>query len=167
MSFLTNPQDAHFWVFLALVAFLAILWRAKVPQLVGQALDDVGKRVQAQLDEAGRLTAEAKTLLDQIHTQRVEAEAAAAEMMRAAEVEADRMRAESAKVLEEDVRRMRLVAERRIAVAEALATAQVKAAAADLATHAAETVLAGRVGKSPSDPLIDAGLAGLGAGFRQ
>lgn len=166
MSFLTNPQDAHFWVFIALLVFLAVLWRAKAPQLVGQALDDVGHRVRAQLDEAARLTAEAKALLEDINAQRTQAERDAAAMMAAAQADAERLRAESAKILEEDVRRMRDLAERKIAVAEALATAEVKAAAADLATHAAETVLAGRVGREAKDPVIDAGIAGLTAGFR-
>ena len=53
------------------------------------------------------------------------------------------------------------LAERRIATAEAQAAADVKAAAADLATHLAEQVLTARLAKSKSDPLVDAALAQL------
>ncbi len=166
MSFLTNPQDAHFWVFIALLVFVAILWRARAHTLVGQALDDVGHRVRAQLDEAARLTAEAKALLDDISAKRAQAERDSAAMMAAAEADVERLRAETAKTLGEEVRRMRELAERKIAVAEALATAEVKAAAADLATHAAETVLAARLGRAAPDPTIDLGIAGLANGFR-
>jgi len=153
-------------VFIALLVFIAILWRARAHTLVGQALDDVGHRVRAQLDEAARLTAEAKALLDDISAQRAAAEREAAALMAAARADADRLRAETGKVLEEDVRRMRELAERKIAVAEALATAEVKAAAADLATHAAETVFAVRLGRTSQDPSIDGAIAGLAAGFR-
>ena len=55
MSFLTDPQDAHFWIMIALVVFGAVLWRANVHKLAGKVLDDAGAKVQAQLDEAQRL----------------------------------------------------------------------------------------------------------------
>jgi F-type H+-transporting ATPase subunit b len=166
VSFLTNPQDAHFWVMIALVAFIAILWRANAHSIAGKALDDAGAKVQARLDEAKHLGEEAKALLAQINVQRAETERQAAAMLEAAAVESVRLRAEAAKDLEDDIRRMRELATRKIAVAEALATAEVKAAAADLASHAAETVLAARVAAASSDPMIDSGLAGLAAGFR-
>ena len=168
MSALTNPQDAHFWIMIALVVFAILLWRVKVPAMAMKALDDVGAKVQSQLDEAKRLGDEARALLEQINVQRAETERQAAAMLEAAALEAERLRAEAAKDLEDDIRRMRELATRKIAVAEALATAEVKAAAADLASHAAETVLATRIGRAGAgaDPLIDSGLAGLAAGFR-
>jgi F-type H+-transporting ATPase subunit b len=166
VSALTNPQDAHFWIMIALVAFVILLWRVKAPTMAIKALDDVGARVQAQLDEAKHLGDEARALLEQITVQRAETERQAAAMLEAAALEADRLRAEAAKDLEDDIRRMRELATRKIAVAEALATAEVKAAAADLASHAAETVLSARIAAASADPLIDSGLAGLANGFR-
>jgi F-type H+-transporting ATPase subunit b len=166
VSFLTNPQDAHFWVMIALVAFILVLWRANAHSMAAKALDDAGARVQARLDEAKHLSDEAKALLEQINVQRAETERQAAAMLAAAAAEAERLRAEAAKDLEDDIRRMRELATRKIAVAEALATAEVKAAAADLASHAAETVLAARIAAASADPLIDSGLAGLATGFR-
>lgn len=166
MSALTNPQDAHFWSMIALVVFMIILWRIKVPAMVMKALDDVGARIQARLDEAKTLTEEARALLEQISLQRAETERQAAAMLAAAAADAERIRAEAAKELDDDIRRMRELANRKIAVAEALAIAEVKAAAADLATHAAETILAARVHAMASDPMIDSGLTGLSARFR-
>ena len=166
MSVLTNPADAHFWIFIALIAFALVLWRAKVPGMAMKALDDAGAKIQAQLDEATLLRDEAKALLAQINVQREETEKAAADMLAAAQADAERLRAEAEAALEEDVRRMRELAVRKIAVAEAAAAAEVKAAAADLAGHAAETILAARIAGAKSDPLIDAGLAKLGEGFR-
>ena len=154
MSALINPQDAHFWIFVALIVFALVLWRAKVPGMAIQALDDAGAKVQAQLDEAAKLRDEARALLEQIKIQREETERAAADMLAAALADADRLRAVAVLELEEEIKRMGLLAERKIAVAEAQAAAEVKAAAADLAAHAAE-----------ADPLIDAGLASLATRF--
>ncbi|MGH7024742.1 MAG: ATP F0F1 synthase subunit B [Caulobacteraceae bacterium] len=158
---LTNPQNAHFWVFLALVVLVVLLVRAKLPARAMKALDDAGDKVRAQLDEAHRLREEAAALLDQIKHRREEIERAAAEMLKGAEEDAEKLRAEAAAKLEEDIARREVLAERRIANAEGQAAADVKAAAADLAAEIAEAVLAARIAEAKSDPSIDAGLAGL------
>jgi len=165
VSFLTDPQDAHFWIAIALVVFLAILWRAKAPGMVGKALDDAGARIQAQLDEAARLRDEARDLLAQIVERRAQSEHAAAEMLKTAQADAARLRDEAAADLEGDILRRRALAERRIALAETQAAAGVKAAAADLAAAGAQAVLAARIAGAKTDPLIDAGLEGLGKRF--
>ncbi|HSZ51014.1 MAG TPA: ATP F0F1 synthase subunit B [Caulobacteraceae bacterium] len=164
-SVLTNPQDAHFWAFIALLVLLAVLWRAKAHTMLGKALDTSGDTVKAQLAEAARLRQEAQDLLAQIQTQRAETERAAAELMAAAQADAERLRKESAARLEEDIRRRGVLAERKIALAEAQAANEVKAAAAEMAAQAAEAVLAGRLANATSDPLIDQGLSQLGARF--
>jgi F-type H+-transporting ATPase subunit b len=165
MSVFTNPQDAHFWIFIALVVFAIILWRAKVPGMATKALDDAAAKVQAQLDEAQRLREEAEALLAQVKVQRADTERAAADMLKAAQADAERLRAAAAAKLEEDIKRRADLATRKIAIAEAAATSEVKAAAADLAAQAAESVLAARLAASGADPLIDAGLAGVAKGL--
>ena len=161
VSVFTNPQDAHFWIFLALIAVLVVLWRANVHSLAGKALDGVGAQVQAQLDEAHRLREEAAQLLEQIKAKREETERAAVALLKTAQEDADKLRAEAAEKLEEDITRREALAERKIATAEAQAATDVRAAAAELAAQAAETVLAARIAGAKSDPSIDAGLAGL------
>jgi F-type H+-transporting ATPase subunit b len=162
---LYNPGDAHFWVTVALVVFLIILWRAKVPAMLVGALDGVGAKVQAQLDEAARLRQEAEALLLEIHERRAETERAAADLMASAVADAERLRKDAAEHLEADISRRAILAERKIALAESQAAKEVKAAAADMAAQAAEAVLAGRIAGAASDPLIDQGLARLGARF--
>ena len=166
ISVFTNPKDAHFWIFLALAVLIVVLWRAKVPGVAIKALDDVGAKVQAQLDEAHRLREEAQALLAEITAKREEGERAAAAMLQAAQEDADRLRAEAAEKLEEDIQRREAVAERKIAIAEAQAAAEVKAAAADLAAQTAEAVLTARIAAAKSDPSIDASLKDLAGRFR-
>jgi F-type H+-transporting ATPase subunit b len=166
VSFLYDPQDAHFWIMIALIVFGVVLWRAKVPGMAAKALDDAAAKVQGQLDEAKRLREEAEALLAQIHIQRADTERAAAELLKNAQADADRMRAEAATKLEQDIKRRGLMAERKIALAEAQAASEVKAAAADLAAQAAEAVLTSRLTAAKGgDPLVDVGLSHLAARF--
>ncbi|HWD66556.1 MAG TPA: ATP F0F1 synthase subunit B [Caulobacteraceae bacterium] len=161
ISVFTNPQDAHFWVFIALVVLVIVLWRANVHGMAGKALDAAGEKVQAQLDEAHHLREEATKLLEDIKHRREETERAAALLLKTAQEDADKLRAEAAESLEEDIARREALAERKIALAESQAAAEVRAAAAELAAQTAEAVLAARIAGAKSDPSIDAALAGL------
>lgn len=156
---LDNPE---LWVAIGLVLFFVIVVVAKVPALVGGALDAKAAKIQAELDEAARLRAEAEALLAQIRQEKAEAEAQAAEMLKAAEVDAKRLEQESKAKLEEALTRRQQLAERRIAQAEAQAAADVKAAAADLAARAAEDILAARLAGAKADPVTDAAIAQIG-----
>ena len=156
-------QDAEFWVGVALVLFLGILVWAKVPGLAVKALDSRAEKIRAELAEAERLRKDAEELLAAIRTRREETERHAAEMLANAETEARRLEAEAHVRLEEQIKRRALIAESKIAQAEAQAAADVKAAAAELAAEAAAAVLAKRAQALASDPLVDQAIAGLGA----
>lgn len=156
-------ESAELWVGIGLALFLAICVFVGAFKLVGDALDAKAARIQAELDEAARLRTEAEALLAQIRTEKAEAEAQAAEMLKAAEADARLMEAEAKVKLEETLARRQALAERRIAQAEVQATAEVKAAAADLAAKAAEQILAARLAGQKSDPLLDAAIAQIGA----
>jgi F-type H+-transporting ATPase subunit b len=153
--------DAHFWVGVALVVFIGVLVLAGVHKFAWKALGDAGAKVQAQLAEAEDLRAEAQRLLDNIKVEREAAEKHAAEMLANAEEQAQRLQVEANAKLAEQIERRGQLAERRIATAEAQATADVKAAAAELAAQMAETVLAGRIAGAKTDPLIDAAISQL------
>ena len=77
--------------------------------------------------------------------------------------EAKRQQAEAQVKLAEQIERRGVMAERKIAQAEAQAEADVRAAAVDLAAAMAERVLVSRVGATSSDPLIDAAISQMGA----
>jgi len=147
--------DSHFWVGVALVVFVGVLVMAGVHKFAWKALGDAGDKVRAQLAEADELRAEAQRLLDNIKVEREAAEKHAAEMMANAEEQAKRLQVEANAKLAEQIERRGQLAERRIATAEAQATADVKAAAADLAAQMAERILSQRLAGAKTDPLID------------
>lgn len=154
--------SAELWVLVGLLIFMAIVVVAGVPKMVAKALDDKAAKIQSELDEAARLRAEAEAMLAQIRQEKAEAEAQAADMLAAAEADARRIEAEAKAKLEETLVRRQQLAERRIAQAEAQATTEVKAAAADLAAKAAQDILTARLAAAKSDPLIDAAIGQIG-----
>ena len=155
--------DAHFWVGAAFVVFVGILVMAGVHKFAWKALGDAGDKVRAQLAEADGLRAEAQALLDNIKVEREAAEQHAAAMLADAEEAAKRMQVEANAKLAEQIERRGQRAERRIATAEAQATAEVKAAAADLASQMAEQILTSRLAGAKTDPLIDTAIRQLGS----
>jgi F-type H+-transporting ATPase subunit b len=154
-------QDAEVWVFIGLLIFIGVLIYAKVPGMALKALDARGVKIQAALDEAQRLRDEAAALLASIKAKHAATEALAVEMLKEAEMEAQRMEAEAKVKLEDQIVRRTALADRRIAIAEAQAAQDVKAAAADLAAEMAETILQKRIAGAKSDPLIDRAVGDL------
>ncbi len=154
-------QDAEFWVGVAFVIFLAILVWAGVPKLAANALDGKAQKIKDQLAEAERLRHEAEHLLAQIKNDREAAEKQAAEMLKDAETQAKRIQADARAKLQEQVKRRAEMAQRKIAQAEAQATAEVRSAAVDLAAEAARGVMKARLKGKRSDPLVDKALEEL------
>jgi F-type H+-transporting ATPase subunit b len=156
-------QDAHFWVGVAFAILILILLRAGVSGTVVKLLDGQAAGVQAQLDEATRIRKEAESLLASIKDQRRETEAMAGEMLANARAEALRLETEASEKLADQIKRRGELAERKIAAAEAAATAEVKTAAADLAAQVAEQVLAARIAVAKADPSVDAAIKDMAA----
>lgn len=158
-----NFSNPELWVGVGLLLFFGILVWAGVPRLVAGMLDSKAATIQADLDEAARLRAQAEAMLAEIREQRDAAERQSAEMLKAAEEDAKRLAIEAKAKLEEQITRRAALAERKIAAAEAQAADDVKAAAVDLATLAAEKLLAARLAGAKSDPAADEAIKGLAA----
>jgi F-type H+-transporting ATPase subunit b len=153
-----NPE---LWVAIGLILFLGVVWYAGGFKFALGALDAKAATIQHDLEEAARIRAEAEALLADIKKQRDEAEIQGQEMLKEAKADAKRFAAEAKAKLEEQITRRSALADRRIANAESQATAEVKAAAADLAALLAEGVLAERIANAKSDPLIDQAVSQL------
>jgi len=133
--------DAEFWAIVALVIFVGVMLYIRVPRLINNLLDDRIKKIATDLDEASRLRAEAKALLDSYANKRSEAEAEAANIVTAAREEADRMAKEAATALEGLIVRRTKAVEDKIAQAEQQAVAEVRGRSADVAVEAARVLL--------------------------
>jgi F-type H+-transporting ATPase subunit b len=151
--------EAEFWVAIAFVIFAAILWKAGAFRQMTEGLDQRGKRIRAELDEAKRLREEAAQVLADYQRRRGEAEREAQEIIALAKEEAQRTADEAHQRMEDFVKRRTAAAETKIAQAEAQAMAEVRAAAADAAIQVSETILRERMAGEAAQELISKSLA--------
>jgi F-type H+-transporting ATPase subunit b len=151
--------EPEFWVAVAFVILMAVFAYVGVHRTVITALDHRSERIKAELDDARRLKDEAAKLLAEYKTRRASAEREAEEIISAAKAEAERIAAEAKTKMEDFVARRTKTAESKIALAEAQALADVRAAAADAAVTAASTILSQSVKGSLADDLLAKGIA--------
>ena len=156
MHLLSEPET---WVAVAFVILMALFIYFGVHRTVLKALDNRRDRIQAELDEARRLKEEAAKLLADYNARAAGAEREAQAIIDSAKDEAERIAAEAKAKMEDFVARRTKSAEAKIAMAEAQAMADVRAAAANAAVAAASTILSQSVKGSVADDLIGKGIA--------
>ena len=152
--FLFNPEDPLFWVLVAFLAFIALLFYYKVPALVAKALDDRADAIRKELDEARKLREEAQSLLADYQRKAREAEKEAQSIIEQAKIEAQALAADSRKALTESLDRRSKIAEEKIARAEAQALGEVRSTAVETALAAAHEILKTRTGGSTGETLV-------------
>jgi F-type H+-transporting ATPase subunit b len=158
-EFFAEPRS---WVAIAFVIFF-VLFGKKIWGALTAILDKHADAVRAELDEASRLRKEAEAMLAEASTRREAALVDARAMIAAAHAEAARV-AEQAKLdAEASGKRREQMAMDRIAAAEKAAVTEVQLAAADIATRAAQEVIAATLSAAADAPIIDRAIAGLPA----
>jgi F-type H+-transporting ATPase subunit b len=151
--------EAEFWVAVAFVLLMAVFGYFGIHHTVLKALDHRAARIKAELDEARRLRDEAAKLLAEYKARHARAEGEAQEIIASAKAEAERIATEAKAKMEDFVARRTKTAEGKIALAEAQALADVRAAAANAAVMAASTILSQSVQGSVADDLLVKGIA--------
>jgi len=147
------------WVAIAFVILMVLFAYLGIHKTVLTALDHRSERIKAELDDAKRLKEEAAKLLGEYQTRRASAEREAEEIIANAKAEAERIATEAKAKMEDFVARRTKTAEGKIALAEAQALADVRAAAANAAVEAASTILSQSVKGSVADDLLAKGIA--------
>ena len=158
MEFLATGQ---FWVFVALLIFIAILIAMKVPAMLTATLDERSTEIANELDQARRLREDAEALLASYQRKQVEAMKEAEEIIVQAKAEAERLAAETQANLKALVERRQQVAEDKIAQAEKQAIQEVRGVAADIAVSAAGKLLAEKVDAARDAGLIESAIGDL------
>ncbi|MCZ0736098.1 F0F1 ATP synthase subunit B family protein [Phreatobacter sp. AB_2022a] len=150
---------AETWVAVAFLIFVGILAYFGVHRTVLNAIDERGRKIEGELAEAKRLREEAQAIVADYKAKQAAAEKEAVEIVAAAKADAERLATEAKTKVEDFVARRTKMAEAKIAQAEAQAVAEVRSAAADVATAAAGSVLADIAKGAGGSDLIKAGIA--------
>ena len=151
--------EPEFWVAVAFVILMGLFAYLGVHRTVLQTLDRRSERIKAELDDARRLKEEAAKVLAEYEARRASAEREAEDIIANARAEAERIAGEAKAKIEDFVARRTKTAEGKIALAEAQALADVRAAAADAAVAAASIILSQSVKGEIADELLAKGIA--------
>ena len=152
-------EDPETWVAIAFVILMGAFAWLGVHRTMLTALDHRSERIKAELDDARRLKDEAAKVLAEYKAKRATAEREADDIVTNARAEAERIAADAKIRMEDFVARRTKTAESKIALAEAQAVADVRAAAADAAVTAATTILSQSVKGQVADDLLAKGIA--------
>ena len=129
-------EDPETWVAIAFVILMGVFAYLGVHRMALTALDHRSARIKGELDDARRLKDEAAKVLAEYKARHASAEREA-----------------------QDIIASTKAAESKIAMAEAQALADVRAAAADAAVSAASTILSQSVKGQVADDLLTKGIA--------
>ncbi|WP_128923254.1 type II secretion system protein GspM [Bradyrhizobium guangxiense] len=150
--------DPETWVAVAFVILMVVFGYLGVFKSAMTALDHRAARIKAELDDAARLKQEAAKVLADYKARSATAEREAADIIANAKAEAERIAADAKAKMEDFVARRTKTAESKIALAEAQALADVRAAAAEAAVQAASTILSQSVKGQVADDLLAKGI---------
>jgi F-type H+-transporting ATPase subunit b len=150
--------DPETWVAIAFVILMVVFGYLGVFKKAMAALDHRADRIKAELDDATRLKQEAAKVLADYKARTASAEREAADIIANARSEAERIATEAKAKVEDFVARRTKTAEGKIALAEAQAVADVRAAAAEAAVQAASTILSQSVKGQVADDLLAKGI---------
>jgi F-type H+-transporting ATPase subunit b len=150
--------DPEFWVAVAFVILMGVFVYFGIHRTVLTTLDHRSDRIKAELDDARRLKDEAAKLLAEYKARHATAEREAEDIIASAKAEAERIASEAKTKMEDFVARRTKTAENKIALAEAQALADVRAAAANAAVTAASTILSQTVKGPVAEELLAKGI---------
>src|ERR1700723_1851664 len=152
--------EPEFWLAFSFVILMGVFAYFGIHRTVLTTLDHRRDRIKSELDDARRLKDEAAKLLAEYKARHATAEREAQDIIASAQAEAERIASEAKTKMEDFVARRTKTAEGKIALAEAQALADVRAAAADAAVAAPSPILSQTVKGSVADDLLTKGITG-------
>ncbi len=157
--------DPEFWILVAFVIFFVLFGRRLWAAIAGM-LDGRAATIRAELAEAQRLRAEAEAMLAEAQRSRTEALAEAEQVVARSRAEAAHVAQAAMAEAETAGKRRERVAMDRIAAAEKAAVAGIRQTATDVATLAAQRVIAGGLGGEADGAILDQAIANLPRALR-
>jgi F-type H+-transporting ATPase subunit b len=155
MDFLNTPE---FWVAVSFVLFVVGVLYLGAHKKIAAALDARSEAIAKEIDEAKHLREEAEKVLADYRRKQGNAAKETQAIIDQASREAETLAAETSRSMKEQFERRMKLAEEKIGRAESDALRDVRAAAADAAVAAAQTVIADKLTPETADKLVKQGV---------
>ena len=158
MDFLNTPE---FWVAVSFVLFVVGVLYLGAHKKIATALDARSEAIAKEIDEAKHLREEAEKVLADYRRKQGNAAKETQAIIDQASREAETLAAETSRSMKEQFERRMKLAEEKIGRAESDALRDVRAAAANAAVAAAQTVIADKLTPETADKLVKQGVDAL------
>lgn len=152
--------DAKFFVALAFVIFIGLIWRP-VGRFIGKALDARIDKIKAELNEALRLKEEAEYALKDIQAKNRKANEEAEEILSRAKHEANRIISSAQAEMENTIQRRTELALQKISQAESLVIKEMKDNAVDITISAARTIIMENLSRESAEEVLSRAISDI------
>ena len=145
--------DATFWVAISFFIFVGIVFYLKVPQKIGQTLDESIKKIKEEIDNAEKLKDEAKTLLSEYETKVSKSKEEIKNLIQKAETQAENHIIKTNEEFHVIVENRKKAAEEKIKQMKIQAIKDVKNLSIDLAISSVEKIIKNSIDKKKLDKI--------------
>jgi F-type H+-transporting ATPase subunit b len=151
--------NTNFIVLLAFLLFVGVIFRLKVPGMIGGILDKRADGIRSELDEARALREEAQTVLASYERKQKEVQEQADRIVAAAREDANLAAEQAREELQKSIARRLAAAQEQIASAQDSAIKEVRDQAITIAVAAASQIMAKQMTAAKGNKMIDEAIA--------
>ena len=145
--------DATFWVAVSFLIFIGLLFYLKVPQKIGQSLDDNIKKIKEEIGNAEKLKDEAKNILSEYETKVSKSKEEIKNLIEKAEKQAESNIIKTNEEFHNIIENRKKAAEEKIKQMKAQAIKDVKNSSVDIAIHSVKKIIKNSIDKKKLDKI--------------
>ena len=145
--------DATFWVAVSFLIFVGLLFYLKVPQKIGQSLDESIKKIKEEIDNAEKLKDEAKNILSEYESKVDKSKEEIKNLIHKAEKQAEANIIKTNEEFHNIVENRKKAAEEKIKQMKTQAIKDVKNSSVDIAIRSVEKIIKNSIDKKKLDKI--------------
>ena len=145
--------DATFWVAVSFLIFVGLIFYLKVPQKIGQSLDESIKKIKEEIDNAEKLKDEAKNILSEYESKVDKSKEEIKNLIHKAEKQAEANIIKTNEEFHNIVENRKKAAEEKIKQMKTQAIKDVKNSSVDIAIRSVEKIIKNSIDKKKLDKI--------------
>ena len=145
--------DATFWVAVSFLIFVGLIFYLKVPQKIGQSLDESIKKIKEEIDNAEKLKDEAKNILGEYESKVGKSKEEIKNLIHKAEKQAEANIIKTNEEFHNIVENRKKAAEEKIKQMKTKAIKDVKNSSVDIAIRSIEKIIKNSIDKKKLDKI--------------
>ena len=145
--------DATFWVAVSFLIFVGLLFYLKVPQKIGQSLDESIKKIKEEIDNAEKLKDEAKNIISEYESKVSKSKQENKNLIQKAEKQAESNIIKTNEEFHNIVENRKKAAEEKIKQMKTQAIKDVKNSSVDIAIRSVEKIIKNSIDKKKLDKI--------------